>query len=82
MRPIDADKLKEEINKSMNLCAMMGGSVAPLAMCIDYINAAPTVEAAPVADIGDCETCRQKNTCLAYIPTIRRTNCPLWRGKV
>lgn len=81
MRPIDAEALKEQINQSMNRCIMLGGSPAPLAMCIDYINAAPTVEA--MERRSDCETCRERPGCQYNRGAhgIVRINCPLWRAK-
>lgn len=80
MRPIDADALKADVEKSMNLCALMGGSVAPLAMVIDYINAAPTVAAAP-EPASDCDTCGRCPGCIYHKSAMRRVNCPLWRAK-
>ena len=85
MRPIDADKLKEEIKqyhdslKPRYISKLVDAEIADIQ---DIVDEAPTVEAEPVAATSDCETCRQKKTCPACIPTIRRINCPLWRGKV
>lgn len=76
MRLIDADVLVDMLydNEFAMLC--------PLDEVSGVIDNCPTVAAVPMAAASDCETCRQKNTCLAYIPTMCRINCPLWRGKV
>ena len=94
MRQIDADKLYEILeNIEENAAAETENNgedgttriLLPVAITTremqDLINDQPTVEAAPVAATSDCETCRQKKTCLAHIPTMCRINCPLWRGK-